>query len=484
MMRAATLERLKTKCVLIAVFCILSSALGTAQVWNRAARFGGGASDAGIAMKVSATGDKFLTGNFSESMKIGDRTLTSAGDTDIFLAQFGHWVIVIGGKEHDEATDVALDGAGNVFVTGWFTDHATFHSTDGTTKSASGIGETIFLAKYTGAGALLWVQTGATNSVSINRGQGVAIDGSTGAAYLTGISQGSTVFSSADGNSEEVPGPGAWHMYLVKYNGDGNFQWGGWNEADANSIPHKVAVDADGSAYVTGWFEGGATFHGVDGNVRTVTGLSQPIQTAPDYPDDSFVVKYDRDGNVQWLNDIGGYKAIMNDIAVSDSGQVSVTGLIGNINGNSQQQETLISSQLPGTTISVGGGTFTSPYNRDILVATYDQSGVALSAVRIGGTGNEEAGSIVSWGTDWYVSGIVESTGNLFIGKTTGGLLDWVKIDGGPVSGGIETLPDLALTPDGKLLAIGTFVNETAFGKYQVTSQGAEDGFLVSLRLQ
>src|SRR5215471_21705638 len=104
MIRAA-LEGLRMKCVLIVGFCSISGAFSSAQVWNRAGRFGGASSDAGIAIKVSSAGDRFLTGNFSESMKIGQRTLTSAGDTDIFLAQFGKWIVAIGGSEHDEATD-------------------------------------------------------------------------------------------------------------------------------------------------------------------------------------------------------------------------------------------------------------------------------------------------------------------------------------------------------------------------------------------
>jgi hypothetical protein len=409
----------------------------------------------------------------------------SAGDTDIFLAKFNQWVVAIGGSGHDEGTDIAFDGAGNVFLTGWFTNSATFHSTDGSavTVSGNGNGETIFLAKYSAAGVLAWVQKGTDGFVSVNRGQGVAVDAASGAAYLTGISQGSTTFSSSNGTSNDVPGPGSWHMYLVKYDADGNFQWGGWNEANVNSIPHKVAVDADGSAYVTGWFEGGATFHGVDGNDPTVTGLSEPIQTPPDYPDDSFVVKYDRDGNVKWVNDIGGYKAIMNDITVSDSGTISVTGFIGNINGTAQQQVTLLSSQPPGTTISVGGGTYTSPYNRDILVANYDASGVALSAARIGSADNEEAGGTVASGGDVYVSGWLEGTGNLFVAKVTDGALDWMKRDGGPVTGGLETLPRISLIPDGEAVVTGEFLNTANFGAFTLNSQGAEDGFLAKLRV-
>ena len=213
-MRAATLKDLGVNCLVIVVFCGISSVVSSAQVWNRAARFGGVSSDAGMALKVTPAGDRFLTGNFSSSMKIGQKTLTSAGDTDIFLARYGQWVVAIGGAEHDEATDIAIDSSGNVYATGWFTDSATFHSMDGTAKSVAGSNATIFLAKYSGAGVLLWVQTGEAGFVSINRGQGVAIDAGSGAAYLTGISQGSTVFSSADGNSGVVPGGGSWHMMV------------------------------------------------------------------------------------------------------------------------------------------------------------------------------------------------------------------------------------------------------------------------------
>jgi hypothetical protein len=337
-----------------------------------------------------------------------------------------------------------LDDAGNLYLTGWFTDSATFHSTNGSVVTVGGNSETVFFAKYSPSGVLAWVQTGVVTFFAINRGHGVAADSARRAVYLTGISQGDTTFSSSNGSSNTVPGPGTWHMYLVKYDSDGNFQWGEFNEANPNSIPHKVAIDAEGSAYVTGWFEGQSTFHSKDGNDQTVIGLSQPVQTAPDYPDDSFAVKYDRDGNLKWANDIGGYKCITNDIAVSSDGLISVTGLIGNINGTAQQKETLVTSQPPGTTINLGGGHVTNPYNRDIFVATYDASGVALNAVRIGGVNNEEGGGIVNSGSDVYVSGLLEGSSNLFIAKLTGNVLDWIKQDAGPIFGGIETLPRIS----------------------------------------
>jgi hypothetical protein len=232
-------------------------------------------------------------------------------------------------------------------------------------------------------------------------------------------------------------------MFLVKYDQNGNFQWGEWNEANPNSIGHKVAVDSSGSAYVTGWFEASATFHSADGNDVTLTGLSDPVQSPPDYPDDTFVVKYDSNGNVKWVNQIGGYKAIATDIAVSPKDKISLTGFIGSINGGTPSQaKTIVTSQPGGTNVNLGGGNLTSPYNKDVVIATYNSSGVLLKATRLGGS-QEEAGSGIAYDDtgNLYVEGVFQAgltiqghslTGtkpyNMFVMKQAPtGFVAWVK---------------------------------------------------------
>src|SRR5581483_8859645 len=175
----------------------------------------------------------------------------------------------------------------------------------------------------------------------------------------------------------------------------GNFQWGQSNEAAPNSLGRKVAVDADNSAYVTGWMEGHVIFHSNDGRDLAVDGFSGPVQTFPDYPGDAFVVKYDENGNVQWVNHIGGYKAIGVDIAASRDGRVSVTGLIGNIADSAQQAETIVTSRPGSKNINLGGGTLTRPYNKDVFFATWDEDGELLEARRFGGPKNEGGSGIV-----------------------------------------------------------------------------------------
>ena len=103
-------------------------------------------------------------------------------------------------------------------------------------------------------------------------------------------------------------------------------------------------------------------------------GFSEPVQSFPDYPGDAFVVKYDENGNVKWVNHVGGYKAIAIDIATSHDGKVSITGFIGNIaNSHPPQAATIVTSQPGGKNINLGGGMFTNPYNKDVFFATYDE---------------------------------------------------------------------------------------------------------------
>ena len=486
-----------------------------APTWTRALSFGGSGADSGTAVKVDAQGNRYVTGGFSSSAKFGDKVLNSAGGSDIFLAKFERsgelsCLLQAGGPGDDIGNDLALDLAGNIYVTGSFTDSATFPSVHGPAKTVTGVGQTVFLAKYQPSGTLVWVQTGTTQEIGEpNEGFGVAVEPVTGTVFVTGLSQAPTTFSSFDGTQHTVPGPFTWHMFLVKYDSDGNFQWGQSNQASPNTVPHKVAVDEDNSAYVTGWLEGSTTFHSNDGHDITVTGLSQPVQSFPDFPDDAFIVKYDAEGNVKWVNLLGGYKGIGTDIAVSHDGQISATGFIGNLGGGTPSQaETIATSQPGGSNINLGGGQLTSPYNKDAFVATYDSAGVLLNARRIGGV-QDDGGSGIAYDRkdNLYVTGVFQGTiniegqtlsgeqpFNLFVLKfrergredhrkptAAAGELAWAKKADGPGQQGFENNPLMAVTPRGTVLVTGVYVDVAVFDNITLHSAGEEDIFLAQL---
>lgn len=466
---------------------LVTVSMAQAQGWANPARSVGGiGSDYGAAYKANAAGERFMTGFFSDTVTIGAKVLTSLGDGDIFLAKEGTWVVQIGGSGLDEGTDIAFDAAGNIYLTGWFTDNAKFSSTSGRGVTVSGLSETPFLAKYDPSGVLQWVQTGLDTFTAINRGHGVAVDPATGAVFLMGITQGDATFSSANGSSHVVPGVSSWHMFLVRYDTDGNFQWGETNAAAPNSIPRGIAIDANDNVYVTGWFEGSSTFSSADGNTLSMTGFSQPVQTPPDYPDDAFVVKYDANGNVKWASDIGGYKAMGLSLAISSAGNVSVTGFVGNIGGGTVQQgETVVTSQPAGTTTSLGTGHYTSPYNRDLIVLTYDPSGTLLTPIRKGGVNHEAGSGIGSSGSDLYVAVDTENTSTsantLMVAKYTGTTADWARSAPGAGTDAFEQGTKLSVTPGGQVLVTGWFTGSATFGGVTLESHGAEDMFFARL---
>lgn len=201
--------------------------------------------DIAFAVKVGPDGDQYVTGSFSGTLQFAGTTLVSAGGLDIFLAKFGRsgkllWIAQSGGVGDDSGLDLALDGTGNIYLTGGVTDAATFGSTNGARRTVTGTGPTIFLAKYHPSGALVWVQTGVAPFVQQNNptSLGVAVNAATGTVYITGFSQYDTTFSSADGTANTVPGVATWHMILAKYDTSGNFQWGETNAAEPNSIAY------------------------------------------------------------------------------------------------------------------------------------------------------------------------------------------------------------------------------------------------------
>ena len=483
--------------------CVKQRTVGKAETpsWVRAITSSGsgnacdpnGCDDIAYAVKVGPDDHQYVAGRFSGIAQFAGTTLVSAGGLDTFLAKYGHsgellWIVQAGGAGDDSGLDLAFDRAGNIYLTGGFTNAATFGPTDGATKTVTGTGPTIFLAKYRSSGALVWVQTGTASFVEVNNAFGVAVDPAAGTVYITAASQGGVTFSSANGTGNTVPGVGTWHMVLAKYDTSGNFQWGQTNAAQPNSIPYGVAVDAQDNAYVTGWLEDTTTFSSQDGNAITVTGFS-PAQTTGDFPDDAFLVKYDSHGNAKWVNHIGGYVARASAVAVSHDGEVTIVGSIGNIDfGSPGEAVTIATSQPPGTNINLGGGDFTNPYNLDVFIASYDSAGVLRRALRKGGSRDEAAtGAAYDRKGHLYVTGVFQGKTvpqNLFVLKFSGRRLLWVQTAtnaGVWVTNNTVLSPAISVGPAGRVFVTGAYQGTASFGTITLQSVGSSDIFLAEL---
>ena len=480
-----------------AAFLFSSLAIGQAPPWGQSLSFGGPGSDWGSVVKVDRRANKYVAGYFTGTVTFGTRTLTSAGDVDGYIMKFRSdgsfgWAVRLGGPGYDQAFDIGFDGNENVYVAGSLSGTATFESVHGAIQTINGSGNCMFLAKYDPSGDLQWVQIGVSDFGSNNEGFGVAVNPASGMIYMVGRASGSITFTSLNGRHCKLSnGDTDWHGYLVKYDTAGNCQWAEQDAAGGNSIAHKVAIDSANNAYLVGWFEGSITFSSRNGKTQTVQAYS-PTGDDP-YPDDAFVTKYNSSGDLQWINHIGGWKGIANDVAVSPTaGNVTITGFIGNINTGDSRAETLVSSQPPGATINLGGGDF----SYDIVLATYDGAGVVQSASRIGGKDTDD-GSGVAYDAagNLYVAGLFGNTvdfggitlngagpNNLFVLKFTGSTLDWAKMAPGGATQNLENDSRLAVNSStGKVFVTGAYTGSAIFGGTTLTSAGQEDIFLATI---
>src|SRR5262249_7902220 len=124
--------------------------------------------------------------------------LTSTGTADIYLAKYSptgelQWAKDFAGssKSVSQGNAVAVDGDGNIFVTGLFQGTVDFHAVPGVAQVTSAGGSDIFAAKFDAAGNLLWVRS--AGGTSDDMGNDLAVD-PTGNVWIAGAFQGSVDF--------------------------------------------------------------------------------------------------------------------------------------------------------------------------------------------------------------------------------------------------------------------------------------------------
>ena len=236
-------------------FLVKYSAAG-AHVWSK--RFGSTGQDSGSSVAVDASGNVFVAGTFNGSINLGGASLTSAGGVDIFVAKFSAtgqhlWSKGFGGTSTDAVRGMAVDGVGDVVLTGQFLNTISF---GGTALTSAGF-EDIFLAKLSGAaGDHLWSKRFGSDSTT-DAGYGVAVD-SAGDVAMTGFYGPSANFG---GGIVIAQG---YDIFVAKYNSAGGYisarRYGDPAGQYEGQFGDAIAMSGGGSIYVTGHFVGTLTF--------------------------------------------------------------------------------------------------------------------------------------------------------------------------------------------------------------------------------
>jgi hypothetical protein len=229
--------------------------LDTNGVWQWAKNGGGTQTDRGYGVSVDTSGNVYITGDFWGTASFGSTTLTSLGNSDIFVAKLstiGVWQWAksagSGGNMGETGTDIAVDSSGNAYVTGYFMDTATF----GTTSLTSQGSQDVFIAKLDTDGVWQWAKNGG--GTSSDGGSDITVDTS-GNIYVTGSFSATAIFGSTSLTSQ-----GEYDVFIAKLTSNAIWHWATSAGGTRWDSGIGIAVDTTGNIYVTGEFMETAMF--------------------------------------------------------------------------------------------------------------------------------------------------------------------------------------------------------------------------------
>ena len=192
----------------------------------------------------------------------------------------------------DRCHAVALDNAGNIFITGFFNDTANFSMGTGTATLSSSGAQDIFIVKLDTAGNLLFAnKIGGAGNESANA---IATDAD-GNIIITGSFSGSVNFNTS-GGSTVLSSTGYSDIFIAKYNAAGSLLWANAEGSAQTDAANAVCTTISGNIYVTGYFSDTADFD---------TGPGQQFLSS-NGGIDMFVQKFDANGNFNWVKNMGG----------------------------------------------------------------------------------------------------------------------------------------------------------------------------------
>jgi len=305
-----------------------------------------------------------------------------------------------GGTSQEYAFDIALDPAGNIYLTGQTTAGVGFPTTPGAQQPAKPGLSDAFVAKFNPSGTALIYSTflGGTNNENTRtqRSGRIAVDAA-GNAYVAGDTN-STDFPVGGSGADTVFGGGVTGQtdaFYVKLGPTGAFLYGTYMGGIDYDTAVGIAVDSTGNVYVAG---------------STLSDAASFPQTANGYDlvhngYDAFLTKFDAGGNRVYSTFLGGsggdnYNVKAGGLAVDNQGRAYLTG-------------DTYSTDFP----IVGGyqATFSGPNGYDAYLAVIDTTvsgapGLVYSTY-LGGSGTDIAYGIAYAGSRQVV--IVGETGAL-----------------------------------------------------------------------
>lgn len=435
----------KVMTVLSVLFLLNQADSQVSQEWAKRKNGPANLGDGAWSTAVDGSGNVYVTGSSAGSTTGDDYSTIKYNSAGAQL-----WERRYDGPGHstDIAYQIKVDASGNVYVTG--------SSRSGTTSDT----EDFASIKYNSAGVLQWVSRYNGPGNSYDASYNIAVD-SFGNVYVTGLSTGN--------------GTGTDYT-TIKYNSSGDSSWVKRYNGPGNSIDnsYRIAVSDSGNVYVTGYSRSG----------------SGPGT------EDCTTIKYNSAGNQQWVQRFNnGANEIGISIAVDGLDNVYVAGFAWNgfsyidcltIKYNSsgvQQWINLLvengTSVLHSLAVDASGNVYATGYsgaggiNDDYVTVKYNSAGTSQWVKYYNGPGN---------GADTAYSLAVDGSGNVYVtGSSSGigpgtdfatikynssGVQQWISRYNGSTGDSNDVARSLALDGSGNVYVTGSSVGSGSGSDY------------------
>jgi gliding motility-associated-like protein len=287
-------------------------------VWVK--QIGGTSDDQGFAVAVDNLGNIYLAGSFAGTVDFDPGAATfnlTASGSDMFLVKLDAngdflWANRTGSTSAETPYDLAVDGFGNIYITGYFQGTVDFDPRVGVFNLSSAGTYDIFVTKLTTNGDLIWARR--MGGTELDEGRSIAVD-NTGNVYTTGyfrttvdFDPGAATFNLASAGDEDI--------FVSKLDVNGSFIWAARMGEASFDTGQGIVVDGNG-VYTTGYFQGIADFDPGAGVFNLTSGGVQDI----------FVSKLDLNGSLVWAKNMGNTaRDDGRSIALDAGGNVYTTG--------------------------------------------------------------------------------------------------------------------------------------------------------------
>jgi hypothetical protein len=431
---------------------------------------GGSANDYAYDIAVDQQGKAYVTGQTNSLDFPVIHSSVSTGSIDVFVSKLNAegtaliYSTYLGGSALDAGYGIAIDLAGNAFITGR-TDSSNFPLLNPLYGDRPNYDA--FITKLDPDGALLF-STYLGGDLG-EEGYAIAVD-SSGNAYVTGQTS-STNFPVVNPFQGSKAGTSSTDAFVTKIAADGrSLIYSTYLGGTGSDLPNGIAADADGYVYVTGQTN------------STNFPMQNPFQATKSVGLDTLIAKINPQGNAlvystylggSW-NDIGG------DIAEDSYGYAYMTGLT-------------YSSNFP--RLNQLKPTCGSDSASDAFITKFTPDGSVVYSTCHGGSGSDGAVSIAV-GSDGsaYVLGSTDSadfplvdpiqtTGTGYVSKinSAGSAYIYSTRFGGS---GSDVMKRIALDTSGAVYITG-WTNSTDFptteGAYKRLISGGNDTFIVKI---